>query len=111
MMIAVWILISPWVLVQLSAAPAVSHPISGAALSNFVIVGVIMLVVSVAPPTASTVWEGRAYAAMGVWLVASPWVLGFSSDSLLSWNAVVVGILAVAVSGLIGGPSRKIGPE
>lgn len=108
-MIALWILISPWVLVHLSMAPAVPLQISGAALSNFLIVGVAMMVISIAPPTASTVWEGRAYAAMGVWLIASPWVLGFRSDSVLTWNAVVVGILAVVVSGLIGGPRQRIG--
>lgn len=101
-MIALWILISPWVLVHLSMAPPSQLDISGAALWNFLIVGVVMMVISMTPLTASKVWEGRVNAAMGVWLIASPWVLGFRSDLVLTWNAVVVGILVVVVSGLPG---------
>ncbi|TIW20125.1 MAG: hypothetical protein E5V63_32225 [Mesorhizobium sp.] len=49
--------------------------------------------------TGSTVWAGRFNAALGVWLIASPWILGFTSDLVLTWNAVLFGILAVVASG------------
>jgi hypothetical protein len=101
-MIALWILVSPWVLVHLSMAPPSQPQISAGALWNFLIVGVVMMVISIAQLMASTVWEGRVNAAMGIWLIVSPWVLGFGSDLVLTWNAVVVGILAVFVSGLRG---------
>lgn len=99
-MIALWILISPWVLVHISTAPPSQLQISGAAVWNFLIVGVVMMVASMAPLTVSTAWEGRVNAAMGVWLIASPWVLDFRSDLILTLNAVVVGVLTVAVTGL-----------
>lgn len=101
-MIALWVLISPWVLLHLSMAAPSQLQISDAALWNFLIVGVAMMVISIAPVMASTIWEGRVNAAVGIWLVASPWILGFRSDLVLTWNAVVVGILAVAVSGWRG---------
>ena len=101
-MIALWILISPWVLVHLSMAPPSQPQISASALWNFLIVGVVMMVISIAQLMASTVWEGRVNAAIGIWLIVSPWVLGFRSDLALTWNAVVVGILAVVLSTLRG---------
>ncbi|RTM04467.1 MAG: hypothetical protein EKK31_16920 [Hyphomicrobiales bacterium] len=101
-MIALWTLISPWVLVHLSMAPPSQFQISAGALWNFLFVGVTMMVISVAQLMTATIWEGRVNAAVGVWLIASPWVLGFRSDPVLTWNAVVVGILAVVVSDLRG---------
>ena len=100
-MIALWTLISPWVLVHLSMAPPSQLQISAGALWNFLIVGGVMMVSSISQ-TGSTVWEGRVNAALGIWLVVSPWVLGFRGDLVLTWNAVVVGILAIVVSGLRG---------
>lgn len=32
-----------------------------------------------------------------VWLVGSPWVLGFSALNLVTWNSVVVGGLMVVL--------------
>ena len=101
-MIALWTLISPWVLAHLSMAPPSQLQVSASALWNFLIVGMAMMVISIAQPMAATIWEGRVNAAMGIWLIVSPWVLGFRSDPVLTWNAVAVGILAVVVSDLRG---------
>ncbi|RWB96345.1 MAG: hypothetical protein EOQ57_26895 [Mesorhizobium sp.] len=101
-MIALWTLISPWVLVHLSMAPPSQLQISASALWNFLFVGVTMMVISITQLMAATIWEGRVNVAMGIWLIVSPWVLGFRSDLVLTWNAVMVGILAIVVSGLRG---------
>lgn len=34
----------------------------------------------------------------GVWLVASPWILGFSGTAGAAWNAWILGALAVIVA-------------
>jgi len=44
-MIAPWTLISPWVLVHLSMALGSPTQISGAALTNFLIIGVVLMVI------------------------------------------------------------------
>lgn len=97
-MIALWTLISPWVLVHLSMTSPSQLHISAGALWNFLVVGVVMMVISIAQRMASIIRGWRVNAAIGIWLMASPWILGFRSDLVLTWNAVVVGILAVAVS-------------
>ncbi|RUV66630.1 MAG: hypothetical protein EOR30_29650 [Mesorhizobium sp.] len=96
-MIALWVLISPWVLVHLEMGPPSQSQINGGTLLNFLVVGVVMMVISIAPFTVSAAWEGRVNAAIGIWLVASPWILGFQS-LILTLNAVVVGILTLGVT-------------
>lgn len=89
-----WILVSPWVLVHVTA-PMI---LSGAAILNFLIVGVTMIVLSAAPSVTLRSWEGRADAVIGMWLIASPWALRFSENSVLTWNAVIVGALLIGLS-------------
>lgn len=36
---------------------------------------------------------------LGIWLIISPWVVGFSDITGATWNAVIVGIV-VAIVGL-----------
>jgi hypothetical protein len=96
-LITLWILISPWILVHASM-PVVIYP---AALINLFVVGVVLLVVSVAPPTAGK--PADAYVSMvgGSWLIVSPWVLGYADSAVLTCNSAVVGILVLLLSGWI----------
>ena len=44
-------------------------------------------------------WQDTANFILGAWLAASPWILGYATDSLPTQNAVVVGaIIAVAAA-------------
>lgn len=44
-------------------------------------------------------WEEWTNAVIAVWLVVSPWVLGFSSDPVTTWNAAITGLLVLCVAG------------
>ena len=51
-------------------------------------------------------WQDWANLVLGLWLVLSPWILGFSGTSSATWNAVLLG-LAVGPLSLLhlrGGP-------
>lgn len=51
-------------------------------------------------------WQDWANLVLGLWLVLSPWILGFSGTSSATWNAVLLG-LAVGLLSLLhlqGGP-------
>lgn len=37
-------------------------------------------------------------ALIGLWLVLSPWLFGFSDITLMKWNNVVVGVILVLVN-------------
>lgn len=39
--------------------------------------------------------EKKIQLVVGLWLIASPWLLGFYDISLAKWNAVLIGIIIV----------------
>lgn len=43
-------------------------------------------------------WQDPVNAILGVWLIVSPWVLGFQGHRLAMWAAVATGILLGAVA-------------
>jgi hypothetical protein len=88
--VVVWILISPWVLLH-AADPM---RIEAAASWNALAIGISLILLSVSAITTSRIWE----AVIGLWLIASPWLLQFSLNRVLTWNAVIAGLLLVALS-------------
>jgi hypothetical protein len=103
-LITLWILISPWVLVHFTM-----EPLGGLALANFFAVGIIMMVISIVPLTTSISWERWIHPAIGIWLIASPWILRFEDNAALTWNAVVTGALVLGLSGW-GGTAKQHKP-
>ena len=97
-MIILWILVSPWILMHVSAHPVLPLEHTGVALLDFFVVGVALMVISVASSEVSTAFRVRTSAAVGLWLIVSPFLLGFH-DTVLIWNAVIAGILVTATSG------------
>ena len=43
-------------------------------------------------------WQDLVNAALGVWLVASPWLLDFDDGGWAMWNAVIVGVLLAGLA-------------
>src|SRR5215831_14147099 len=100
LLLGVWLLASPWVL-NFQAEPT--------PMWNAVVVGILIAVVALLAFFKVMAWEEWLSVAFGVWLVVSPWVLGFSSIMAAMWNAVIIGI-AVAVLALWAlGTDKDIG--
>lgn len=47
---------------------------------------------------------------LGIWLVVSPWILGFSDINTALWDSVIIGIL-ILISGLWCVFGYKIPPQ
>lgn len=88
--LGLWLVISPWIL---------SYQTETSALWNALIVGALVAALAAYELFEVKAWEEWTSVALGVWLVISPWVLGFSMMTAAMWNAVIVG-LAVAVLAL-----------
>ena len=43
-------------------------------------------------------WQDPVNALVGVWLILSPWALGFQSNLIAMGNAVIVGLLLIATA-------------
>ncbi len=93
-LVGVWVFLTPWVLPYFFPALAVT----GAIGWSHWVVGLAMAASGLAAVFAYQIWEEWADVVLGVWLVLSPWVLGFASITELTWNAVIAGALAVILS-------------
>jgi hypothetical protein len=89
LLLAIWLFISPWTL-GYSAITAASW--------NAWIVGVVLFVLSLASLTQFQRWEEWVNTLLGLWLIVSPWVLGFSINTTAKWNMVIVGVIAGALA-------------
>src|SRR5262245_34357852 len=82
--LGLWLIISPWVL---------GYATSFYPASNAWIVGLIIPVSAASTLIAFHQWEEWINVALAVWLIISPWVLGFSTMATAVSNQVVVGIV------------------
>jgi len=92
LVLGLWILASPWVLQITTTNNAVTW--------NLYIVGIAVSAVAATALLAFQAWEEWTNLALGAWLFASPWALGFSTSTLLMWNAVIAGTIVVVLAGL-----------
>jgi hypothetical protein len=79
------LLVSPWIF---------GFP-SGAASQNAFVSGIVIAVISIAALTAFTVWEEWLNLIVGVWVLVSPWVLGFAGSTAMQVHVVIGAIVAV----------------
>jgi hypothetical protein len=98
--LAVLLFISPWVF-QYAGAPETSGAAaaagSPAAAWNAWIAAVVIAALAAALLRFAE-WEEWLSAAVGVWLVISPWLLGFATVAAAMWSAIVLGALVAIVS-------------
>ncbi|WP_243030420.1 SPW repeat protein [Thermus altitudinis] len=89
LVLGVWLILSPWLL-GFSGTPA--------AMWNAVLVGVVVGLMALMHLRGGPMWEEWVSVVLGVWLILSPWILGFSGMGNAMWNAVIVGLLVGALA-------------
>jgi hypothetical protein len=81
-----WLFLSPWVLEYGGTAAAWNAYVLGAAIVLFALIAAYV-------PKA---WEEMINTLLGVWLVVSPFVLGFAEPKRIALHTVLIGILVTA---------------
>ncbi|MER3479444.1 MAG: hypothetical protein C4327_02900 [Meiothermus sp.] len=89
LVLGLWLVLSPWIL---------GYASTSAALWNGILVGIVVAVLALTHMRGGPLWEEWVSLALGIWLILSPWLLGFSSLSVPTWNAVVVGVLVAILA-------------
>jgi hypothetical protein len=84
LVLGAWLAISPWVL---------GYAAEMAAAWNAHVVGLIIAVAAGAALVAFQKWEEWTNAALGAWLIVSPYLLGFGESAYALWNQTIVGLL------------------
>ena len=68
---------------------------AGAQSQNAAISGIVIAVISIAALAAFAVWEEWLNLIVGLWVVVSPWVLGFQGTTAMTTHVVIGLIVAV----------------
>jgi hypothetical protein len=90
LLLAIWLLVSPWVL---------GFTMAQAAFYNTLALAVIIGVLAIAALVAFQEWEEWVGLALGLWLAIAPWALGFAGIAAATYNSVIVGLLVAALAG------------
>jgi len=84
-----WLVLSPW---------AIGFGADTVAMANAVILGLALVAVSVGAIYAPAAWEKWTEAAIGVWMIVSPWLLGYADQRMPLRTAVATGVAIVALA-------------
>ncbi len=89
LVLGLWLVVSPWIL---------SFTSNAAALWNALIVGAIFVALSLLALVDAKPWEEWSELVVAVWLLVSPWILGYSALPAPTWNAVIIAVAVGAVA-------------
>lgn len=81
--------ISPWVL---------GYAGMSMAMSNAVVIGLLLAAIAVGAIVMPRAWEEWGEGILGLWMVASPWILGFATARNPMLAHVVVGLVVLALA-------------
>lgn len=84
LLLGAWLVASPWVLNYKESLPGAAR--------NAWIAGSAIAILAVAALSIPKSWEEVLNFILGAWVLASPWVLGFSTDNAAVLNAAIVGL-------------------
>ncbi len=93
--IGLWVFFSPSV-VPLIAANAAAGGVHDLAIWNDWAAGLAVLIVIAVFAMVFKACEAWGNGALGFWLMASPFALGFDASASLTWNSVICGALLAA---------------
>lgn len=86
-LIGVALILSPW---------ALGYQAETAAMANAIVIGLALIAAALGAIFVPRAWEEWTEGALGLWMIVSPWVLGFSSVQTAVSAAVIAGF-AIAV--------------
>ena len=77
--LAIFLCLSPWLFARANGTAAIDLRASGAAIA----------LLSLAAMAAFAAWEEWANLVLGIWLIVSPWVLGFAHTRAMHFSIAV----------------------
>lgn len=86
LLLGIWLFISPWVVGYVANDPGASR--------NAWILGVAIVIFSGIAVSTPQIWEEVINILLGIWMIISTWVVGFTTRAAET-NAVIVGILLI----------------
>ncbi|HKX07258.1 MAG TPA: SPW repeat protein [Stellaceae bacterium] len=91
MVLGVWLAVSPWILGFSDSDPAATR--------NALIIGIAVAALSALTFLAYSIIEEWVDVVLGLWLIASPWILSSAGSGAVVADFVIVGALVAGLSG------------
>ncbi len=88
-LLGVWLMLAPWA-TGFSGDPTPT--------SNAVIIGLALLALGLGAMLAPSAWEEWTETAIGLWLIAAPWALGFSANLPAMRASAVTGVVVAVLA-------------
>lgn len=88
-MVGVWLIVSPW---------ALGFQGEMSVVANALAVGALLVGVALGATFVPRAWEEWTEGALGLWLIASPWLLGFAGLRVPTINAVGTGVVVALLA-------------
>jgi hypothetical protein len=89
LVLGLWLIVSPW---------ALSFAADRRPMWNASAIGLIIAIAALAALISFHKWEEWIEAALGLWLIVSPYILSFTSQMHATVNQVVIGIIVAALA-------------
>ena len=89
--VGIWLMASPWVL-------GVDVHTSQTAFGNFIVIGAVLLGFALSEVFIPESWEEYSELYLGCWLIASPWILGFTDVPVAKDNALACGAIVTVLA-------------
>lgn len=92
--VGLYVFFSPWIISYFWPTSSISI----LAQWSHVAVGIVVVIAGVAAIVSAQAWEEYVIGLFGLWLLVSPWLLDFSYVAAFAWNAVIAGLIIVALA-------------
>jgi hypothetical protein len=89
LLLGLWLLVSPW---------AFSYPEGSPQMLNALVSGLVIAVLAAFDLYKTYFWAVVVNLLVGVWVVASPWILRLAEQRVVLWNELLVGIAVVVLA-------------
>lgn len=96
-LVGAWLVLSNW-LMPFPIPQSAPAFIGSAIFWNAILTGAIAMILGIAALASQTIWEEWVDIVLGIWLVSSPWALGFASLRGPFWNTVLSGAALLLIS-------------
>ncbi len=84
-----WLVLSPW---------ALGFSGDTVAMANFVVVGLLLLAAALGAIFLPRSWEEWTESVLGLWLVVSPWLIGYSGVEAAKADAILSGLVILTLA-------------
>lgn len=102
LVLGIGLVISPWL---------VNYTADVTASRNAWVCGVIIALVAIAALSAFAEWQEWVNLILGLWVLISPWVLGFQADSAATNVHIAIGVLVALLAAVDLWSSRRAPPR